>query len=306
MDNHIFVSLSTFAEHDRSPLDLLEKCGIPFSINRTGKRITPTGLLEAARKSTGIVAGVEEYSADTLSQLQSLRCISRCGVGLDSIDLAYASKNNIAIRNTPDVVIEPVTDLTIAMIYDALRKLTQHTTMLKAGRWEKLTGRNLSGQVVGIFGTGRIGRAVAQTLRKLGASVIAADPNADLTWATENSVRIVSSDDLIKQSNNISLHISGHSGTILGPPEFSLMKPHAIIVNTSRGSYVDEDALSTFLEANSFATACLDVFSKEPYTGKLQSLPNVIMTPHVATLTEESRTKMEFQAVENLISALVT
>lgn len=304
MNNHIYVSLSTFAEQDGSPLELLKNSGIAFSVNKTGKRIEGAELIAAAGKATGIVAGVEKYDADVLSRLPNLRCISRCGVGLDSIDLSEARNRGISICNTPEVVINPVRDLTLAMILDGLRKVTFHTALMKDGQWKRLTGRDIAAQTVGIVGIGRIGKAVAEALIALGARVVATDKAADTGWLARKKIELLPLDDLLKASDVVSIHTSGSGDCILGIREFALLKRHTLIVNTSRGSYIDETALHAFLKDNPEASAAIDVYSNEPYSGELLQLPNIILTPHIATLTDESRTRMEYEAVENAIRNL--
>ena len=214
--------------------------------------------------------------------------------------------NNIIIRNTPDVVIRPVVELTIAMIFDLLRKITLHTILLKNGIWEKSAGNLLFGKNVGIIGTGRIGKSVAELINKLGSKVFAFDVAPDQKWADMNSVKYLSFEKLLSSSDIISLHASPSFEQIplIDKEQIKLMKEGVVLINTSRGECIDENALIDALESGKISAAGLDVFPKEPYKGKLIKFDNVVLTPHLATLTEESRLEMEIQATQNLLNEL--
>ena len=137
MAEKIFVALSTFAQYGDKPLSLLKNSNIDYSINSLGRRLVKEEIIEIGSDASGIIAGVEHYDMEVISKLPRLKCISRAGVGINNIDLNYASQKNISIRNTPTVVIRPVAELTLAMIFDLLRKTTFHTILLKDRRWEK-------------------------------------------------------------------------------------------------------------------------------------------------------------------------
>ena len=306
MNKKIFVALSTFAEYGDAPLKLLEESGLEYSLNSLGRRIVREEIIEMGKDAAGIVAGVEPYDTHVLKQLPKLKCISRCGVGIDNIDLHFARERNIVIRNTPDVVVQPVVELTIAMIFDLMRKLTLHTGRMWKKKWEKSAGNLLAGKTVGILGLGRIGRHVAETLLKLDTEVIGTDIHPDIAWAEKHGVRVVSLSELLAESDILSLHLSvvPESPFVLGKEEISLMKEGAWVINVSRGNLVDDAALFDALKSGRFAGAAMDVFPEEPYIGPLCNLDNVVMTPHVATLTKESRVQMETEAVQNLLETL--
>ena len=121
MSNKIFIALSTFAKNGEKPIDLLEKSRIAYYVNPLGRRIIEKEIIQMGQDSTGIVAGLEPYTKDVLSKLPKLKCISRVGVGIDNIDQNYAKKRDIIICNTPDVVIQPVAELVLALIFDLLK-----------------------------------------------------------------------------------------------------------------------------------------------------------------------------------------
>ncbi len=306
MKNNIFVALSTFAHYGKKPLSLLKNSGIEYSLNPLGRRLIREEIVEMGRDASGIIAGVEPYDAEVLSSLLRLKCISRAGVGTDNIDLNYACERNISIRNTPDVVIRPVAELALAMIFDLLRKTTFHTILLKDGRWEKSAGNLLFGKTVGIIGTGRIGKTVAELLNKMGSKIFACDVAPDKDWAVKNNVKYVSFEKLLSSVDIISLHASPSAEQLplIGKEEIGVMKKGVVLINTSRGECIDEKALCDGLANGIVSAAGMDVFPKEPYHGKLIEFDNVVLTPHLATLTKESRLEMEIQATCNLLDEL--
>jgi len=304
MKDKIFVALSTFAKSGKEPLNLLNESGIDYYINPLGRRITAEEILVMGSKATGIIAGLEPYSEEVLSKLPKLRCISRVGVGIDNIDQIFAKSKGIEIRNTPDVVIKPVVELTLAMIFNLLRKINLHTNLVKAGKWERHVGNLLYGKTVGIIGTGRIGKKISETLNLLGAIVIAYDLYPDHKWADLNKIKYKSKQKILQSSDIISLHVSpvGIKEPIINKKDIDQMKQGVLIINTSRGQFIDEPALFNGLETKKVGGVGLDVYINEPYNGNLIQFENVVFTPHVATLTKESRIAMEAEATQNLLN----
>ncbi len=306
MNHKILVALSTFSKFSNSPLNLLKESGYSYYINPLGRRLVRDEIIEMGRASAGIIAGVEPYDDYVLDRLPNLLCISRCGVGIDSISVDKAKKRGIEIRSTPNVVIQPVVELTVAMIFDLMRKLSYLTNLLLAKRWERKAGHLLKGQKVGILGLGRIGKKLAEVMTGLETEVYGTDLFPDKQWAEKWKVKIVPLNELLQISDILSVNLSLVKGNAikLGEDEFKKMKEGSIIINTSRGQFIDESALYNALKSGHLNGAALDVFTEEPYMGRLCELDNVVLTPHVATLTKESRIVMELEAVQNLIDFL--
>lgn len=303
MKPKIYVALSTFAQSTIVPKDLLLQAGVEFAINPTGVRLTREQVIECCRDYDAVIAGLEPYDAQVIEALSRLKCISRCGVGLDNIDLKAAAKHKITVMNTPDAVIQPVAELTIAMIFDLLRQVTVHTELMRRHQWEKKTGTQLAGKTIGIIGLGRIGRKVAELLIRLDCKVIAVDLKPDTVWAKAHRVELADLDAVLSQSDVLSLHVTAAEGQTfqLSKRHFEVMKKGVYLVNTARGSLINEQDLQEALLQGHVAGAALDVFAKEPYQGPLCGMPNVLLSPHVATLTHESRAEMEIGAVNNII-----
>lgn len=303
----IYVTLSTFAEYDASPLNRLRQSGIPFTLNTTGKRVTPAQLLADGGAASVLIAGVETYDARTLEQLPALRCISRCGAGVDAIDLAAAQARGITVVNTPDVPTQAVAELTLAMMLGLVRQLPRQSALVQKRQWTRLEAHLLSGRTVGLVGLGRIGRRVAQLLAPFQVRLLAADPFLAADRGTLHGIEIVPLDQLLAVSDIVSIHAATSTAErlSLGAAEFERIKHGALLVNVARGSMVDEAAMLRALESGRLAGAALDVFEQEPYNGPLCDLPNVILTPHSATLTVETRVAMEMQCVDKALRFVV-
>jgi len=306
MTDSIFVTLSSFAEYDQGPLHLLQASGIPFAVNATGQRITTSQLIEQGSQATALVAGVERYDAATLEQLPALRCISRCGVGVDAIDLNAVRARGIAVLNTPTIPAQAVAELTIAMMLSVSRNLRAQANLMGERKWVRLESHLIAGRRVGVIGLGRIGRQVVELLEPFGARLMACDPLADAAWARAHGVSLVSLAELLRDSDIVSIHAAGASDLPLrlGSTELAGMKQGAILINVARGAMIDEDALHAALVSGHLAGAGLDVFVKEPYSGPLCDLPNVVLTPHSATLPVETRIAMETECVRKALDFL--
>ncbi len=306
MNNQIFIALSTFAADDKTPLQLLKDSGFPYKIHQTGKRITAEELKRDGIEAAVIVGGVEPYDRDVISALPGLKCISRCGVGVDAIDLAFAKEKQVVVANTPLVPVQAVAELALTLFLALSRNIKPQANLMQAKRWERVPAHLLSGRTVGLMGFGRIGQRVAQLCNAFGAKVLVYDPYADKSREQELSVAMVSREQLLAESDIISLHASKDKNqpVLIGKAELDQMKQGAVLVNLARGEMVDESALIAALQSGKLAGAGLDVFGQEPYNGPLCDFDQVILTPHCATLTLETRSEMEIQCVENAIDFL--
>jgi D-3-phosphoglycerate dehydrogenase len=253
-----------------------------------------------------VIAGVETYDAATLQALPKLRCISRCGVGIDAIDVDAARRLGIAVLNTPDEVVEPVAQITLGMMLALARNFPEYGATLREGSWNRYTGFLLSEWTVGLVGFGRIGRAVERCLRPFGPKVVVSDPGLRHEDRLPAGVDLVDLDALLSCADVVSLHAARpfSEGPLLARPQLERMKRGGRVINTARGYLVDEDALLNALNSGHLAGAALDVYGSEPYAGPLTKLPQVLCTPHIGTFTRASRLAMELKAATNLIDFL--
>ena len=306
MKNEIFVALSSFSENDERPLELLKSSGYPFKIHNTGKRITTPELFHIGVEAAVILAGVETYDAETLKGLPNLRCISRCGVGVDAIDLQAAKQSGVEVLNTPGIPTQAVAELALTMFLALSRNLPRQINSMRERKWERLETHLLSGKTIGLIGFGSIGQRVAELCIAFGAKVIASDPFLALSIAEKMNVSLVTKEQLLVVADIVSLHASKSSDKsfTIDVNELNLMKHGAYLVNLARGEMVNEVALVGALSSGKLAGVGLDVFGEEPYKGPLCGFEQVILTPHSATNTIETRSNMELKCVQNALQFL--
>jgi D-3-phosphoglycerate dehydrogenase len=302
----ILTSPSSMGQIGNEPFDLLKLNGYEVVNNPYGRKLTESEVISLASDCIGIVAGVEPLNSTVIDALPNLRCISRVGVGMDSVDINYAESKGIKVLNTPNGPTRAVAELTLGLTLSLLRKIPNAHYDLKNRIWKKQTGNLLYEKKVGVLGLGRIGKMVAEMFRSLGNSVIGYDLYPDLEWAEKNNVEILGLEQLLNKCDIITIHIPGNSdgSHVLNQEELSCIKDGAFLVNVSRGGVINEDALYEILTNGKLSAAAIDVFSNEPYSGKFCDLDNVILTPHIGSYAKEGKLKMEVDAVINLINAL--
>ena len=302
----VLTSPSSMGEVCTAPFELLKQHGYEIINNPYGRKLTEAEVIELATNCHGIVAGVEPLTARVMNALPYLKCISRVGVGMDNVDLAYAKRKGIVVVNTPDGPTRGVAELTLAVTFSLLRKIPQADADLKNKKWKKQIGHLISNKKVGIIGLGRIGRMVAELFRGINNPVIGCDMLPDYSWAREKGVQIKNFDEVIEQSDILTLHVPGNKDNkpVIGDKEIEKMKVGAFLINTARGGVVEEEALYWALKKEKLAGAAVDVFSREPYEGNLCELENVVLTPHLGSYAAECKLQMEIDAVKNLINVL--
>lgn len=302
MKSKVAITLTTFAQHDSSCLDLLNMEGLEIVSDTFSRKLNKKETLVLCKGCVGIIAGTEKYDSDILGKLIGVKVISRCGAGLDNIDLNAAKSLGIKVYNTPDIPTLAVAELAIALILALLRKISQMDREMHSGLWKKRMGYLLSGKQVGVVGFGRIGRKVAELLKIIGANVFYTDPHVK----ESDKFPRIELKELLKKSDIISLHLSysKENYKLFGQKEFSLMKRGAFLINCSRGGIVEEDSLYSALKEGKLSGAAIDVFENEPYSGRLKELNNVILTPHIGSYAKEARIEMEIEAVKNLLIGL--
>jgi D-3-phosphoglycerate dehydrogenase len=295
----ILIGPTTFGAFDPRPVQQLEDAGFTVRRNPVGRKMNQEELLLALTDVVGVVAGLEMYPAEVLARSQ-LKVVSRCGVGLENIDLPAAQEMGIKVYSTPNAPTTAVAELTVGALITLLRGVPQMDRMMHDGKWEKRSGPQLEGKTITLIGLGRIGRKVAEYLRPFGVRLLGVDPV--LQGAVEG-IRMVSLAQALAESDIVSIHASG-SAEILGEAELAAIKPGAYVANTGRGGLINERALCNALESGRVAGAWLDCFSEEPYQGPLTSYPQVLMTPHIGYSSDEARRRMEMEAASNLLAGL--
>ncbi len=303
MTPKIIITTTSFAKFDAQPLRFLKGTGFEVVLNSYGRKLSGDEVVKLAADAVGLIAGTEPLDKAVLEKLPLLKVISRCGVGLDNVDLASAEKKGIKVFNTPYGPTLAVAELTVGLILNLLRKIAQMDRELRHSLWEKRTGNLLHGKKVGIIGFGRIGQKVSELLLPFGVEISycdVCDISCNLPCSPQNIESLLSWADIIL------LHLSTPNEPLplIGKKEIQKMKKGSWLINVSRGGIVDEQALYSALKNDHLAGATIDVFDKEPYDGPLSELENVILTPHIGSYAKEARVEMEMQAAKNLIKGL--
>jgi len=259
------------------------------------------GPLDAAAANALLCLLTDRIDVRFLESARHLRIVANMAVGTDNIDLAAAARLGIAVSNTPDVLTDATADLTFALLLAAARRLVWADRYVRGGGfvgWSPDVGIGLdvTGRTLGIVGSGRIGRAVAERARGFRMEV--------LFHSRSGGTPLF---ELLARSDFISLHVPLTSETrqLIGAPELARMKKTAVLVNTARGPIVDEAALVAALRAGQIAAAGLDVFEHEPaLAAGLRDLPQVVLAPHVGSATIATRDRMAEVAAANIVAAL--
>ncbi len=243
-----------------------------------------------------LVRSATKIDAEALAAATRLKVVARAGVGLDNVDVKAATQNGVMVVNAPTSNIVSAAELAVALMLAAARNIAPANAALKAGEWKrsKYTGIELYEKTVGIVGLGRIGVLVAQRLSAFGMRVIAYDPYVQAGRAAQMGVRLVGLDELLEQSDFMSVHLPKTPETLglIGDDQLAKVKPSLVLVNAARGGIVDEHALYVAVKEGRIAAAGVDVFAKEPcIDSPLFELENVVATPHLGASTDEAQEK---------------
>jgi D-3-phosphoglycerate dehydrogenase len=260
---------------------------------RSGRPATELAA-DVADADAIVVRSATKVTADLIVAAQKLRAVARAGTGVDNVDVAAASARGIVVMNAPGANSISVAELTMALLLALARKIPAADASMKQGTWDKKSflGEEVRSKVLGLAGLGRIGQEVARRARGFEMQVIAHDPFITANIARDLRIELVSLDDLCRHADYLSLHMPATPETrhTFDAARLASCKKGLRIINTARGDLIDEAALADAIEAGHIGGAALDVFQREPTTDhRLQSLPQVIATPHIAASTREGQ-----------------
>jgi len=252
-----------------------------------------------------VIAGSEIWNRHVFENVKSsVRMLVRHGTGMDNVDLEAASDNGITVSNTPGANASAVAELALGMLICLLRRISAFDAGMKRGEWNPTLANSLSG-TAGLIGFGAVAREFARILKAFPVDVLVHDIKTDGEAERQYGVKYTSLDELAERSDFISIHVplSPETAGMVGSGLISKMKGNAIIINTSRGPVVDEDALAGALKAKRIAGAALDVYNAEPLPGDspLRGLDNVLLTPHVASASVDGQKGMIARCVSNIL-----
>jgi len=269
-----------------------------------------TQLLSAlADADAVIIRSATTIDAEALEHAPKLRVVARAGVGLDNVDVEAATRAGVMVVNAPTSNVVSAAEHAVALLLSTARNVPQAMASLKSGQWKRsaFTGVELQDKVAGILGLGKIGVLVAQRLAAFGMTVIAYDPYVAAARAAQLGIRLVSLEELLTESDFISVHLPKNAETtgLLGDRQLRTVRPGVRIINAARGGIVDESALASALADGRVAGAALDVYATEPCTDSpLFALPNVVVTPHLGASTQEAQEKAGTQVARSVRLAL--
>lgn len=302
--------------------EILEKAGFEVKTDKIAQDDLASFIKENEVVAV-LVRSATKITEKELTSWDGLKAIGRAGVGLDNIDLKCAEENGIAVVNTPAASSQSVAELVLGHLFSTSRFLqlsNREMPVSGATEFGKLKksyskGAELQGKTLGVIGVGRIGQALAKMALGLGMKVVAHDPfipevnvafDVHIYGEVHVTLETISLDELLKQSDFISLHVpKPKNGALISTAEFGKMKDGVRIVNASRGGVIDEDALLTALESGKVAAAGLDVFENEPTPrADLLNHPRISVTPHIGASTNEAQTRIGIELAEKVIEAV--
>lgn len=267
-------------------------------------------LLAAVSDASAIlVRSATQVDSEVFAAAKQLKVVARAGVGLDNVDVAAATQAGVMVVNAPTSNIVSAAELAVGLLIALARHIPAAHAALVAGEWKrsKFNGIEIADKTLGVIGFGRIGMLVAQRLSAFGVSILAYDPYVQPARAAQLGVRVVSLEELLRESDFITVHLPKTADTVnlIGKAEFEMMKDSALLINAARGGIVNEAELYEALKANKIAGAGLDVYAKEPCTDSpLFTLPNVVVTPHLGASTDEAQEKAGIAVARSVRLAL--
>jgi glyoxylate reductase len=295
-------------------LDFLKNNCATVEINLDDRVMSRDQLLEKVQGRDGLLTLLTETIDGELMDAagKQLKIIANYAVGFDNIDLKAATERGIMVTNTPGVLTDATADHAWALLFAVARRIPESEKFLRAGKyhaWGPLLflGGDIVGRTLGVIGVGRIGQAMAMKSRGFNMRVLYADEIVNSQLEQELGARKVSFEELLRESDFVSIHVPLLPSTrhLINATSLRMMKKSAYLINTSRGPVVDEGALAEALKKGLIAGAALDVFENEPEVHPEQlKLDNAVLTPHIASATIETRTKMATMAAQNLVDGL--
>ncbi len=290
---------------------LAGQCDI--EMNPHDRPMTRPELLAAVAGKDGVLCLLtDKVNAELFDAAPTVRGYANYAVGYDNMDVAEASRRKIPLSNTPDVLTDATADMAWALLFAVARRVVESDAVMRSGSWNgwgplQFIGGDIFGATLGIVGAGRIGAAMASRSKGFGMRVVYTDERPNEALERDLGARRVGFDELLAVSDYVSVHVPLMPETrhLFNAATFTKMKKTAYLINTSRGSVIDEAALVTALRDRTIAGAGLDVYEKEPLMADgLSGLDNVVITPHTASATFASRRGMATKAATNLLAML--
>ncbi|MGD2157638.1 MAG: phosphoglycerate dehydrogenase [Anaerolineales bacterium] len=304
----VLVTPTTFGKYDAALKSTLEAAVDEVLYNSKGRPLQADELCPLLQGVDGYIAGLDQIDSAVIQSADRLRVIARYGVGVDRVDLGAATRRGVIVTNTPGANAAAVAELAIALMLALARRLPQASQATKRGEWPRLRGVGLRGKTVGLIGLGAIGGALTARLSGFDCQVLSTDPHVQPSRAGQFGVQLVSQSTLLSRSDFVSLHVPALPSTrgMVDRDFLRQMKTGAFLINTARGELIDEAALRSALRDGQLGGAALDCLSQEPppLGHPLLELPNVILTPHAGSHTDEAANQMGWMSLRACLAVL--
>jgi phosphoglycerate dehydrogenase-like enzyme len=302
----VLITVPHTYQRDAPYLRRLEAAGLEVE-RRMGKggKLTEDELRDALPGAFATLASSEPYTERVFRDAPELRIVARWGVGFDAIDVDAATRHGVVVCTAVGANHEAVADYAVSLMCTLQRGLVRNHRLITGGQWKTEFRPGLWRATVGIVGLGRIGQAVARRCRGFAMTILAYEPYPDRDFVREHGIELVSLEELLRRADLVTLHCPAtpENRHLINRERLALMKPTAHLVNTARGSLVDETALHEALGTGRIAGAGLDVFEKEPlFDSALFGLDNVVLSPHVAGIDETSEIAMADRAIDAILA----
>lgn len=303
----VLIATSPFGKSGNRPLKLLEETGWEIVKNPYGRRLRANEVFDLIQDVDAVIAGTEPYPVEKLKDSNNrLKVIARVGIGLDNVDLRGCNTRGIKVTYTPEAPSQAVAELTVANILNLSRFVLQSDKSVRAGAWNRYLGKLVKEITIGVVGVGRIGKRLIILLSPFEPTIIATEIAPDQKFSEQYGFKWVNKEELFRKADVVTVHIPYNKKNHYYVDRYTLalMKTGSMLINTSRGGIVDEEALNDALLQHHLGGVALDVFKSEPYEGPLTQHENVIFTAHMGASANESRYYMELGAVEDCIRVL--
>ncbi len=301
---NITTTCKPFIETGQEAIAALRNAGCVLAKPSKFGPLSGDALINAIGDADAIIADLDTFDANVFTRLSNLKLVARWGVGFDAVDIRAATESGVMVSNTPGVLDETVADLAFALMLGVARQIhIGHANMMQ-NAWVKSWASDVHSKTLGLIGCGRIGMAVARRAQGFNMRVIAFDlfPNDK---AKTLGVEFKSHEDVLAESDFVSLHaaVTDSSRGMIGTDQLRQMKPTAFLINTARGALVDETALADALNNGVIAGAALDAYCVEPLPddSPLRSAKNILLTPHIASLTTENGRRISDAAAQSVL-----
>lgn len=305
----VLITASGFSQTGQRALQILDEAGCQTKIAPKLGPLTASELTPLLSGTDAVLASLDDYNTALLASpaTASLKIIARWGVGYDAIDVPAATAQGIVVTYTPGMLDDAVADYTFALLLGLARRVHEGDAAMRNGGWKVAWGNDVAGKTLGIIGCGRIGMAVARRAGGFNMRLLAYN-RTPKPEAQNLGVKFVSLDELLSQSDFISLHaaLTPQTRGMLGEAQFRKMKPGAFLINTARGALVDESALIKTLTENRIAGAAIDVFTTEPLPpdSPLRSAPRLLLSPHQASSSYETGERVSLAAANAIVDLM--